>query len=95
MAPPQGPPGKAHAHIMTELNIGFVKTKNMKTALIFILLALAASCDSPEPEPNLVRCEQAQGAVGVVCNDGLEWTHGNSPRTCDGHDGVNYYLCPE
>jgi hypothetical protein len=72
-----------------------VKMAAIWIAVLSVIWLVSTSCDSQEPEPNLVRCEQAQGAVGVVCNDGLEWTHGNSPRTCDGHDGVKYYLCPE
>jgi hypothetical protein len=67
----------------------------MKKLLSMIIVFGLLSCDNPDPEPQLVRCDKSQGPVGVVCNDGFEWTHGNSSRTCDPHGGVNYYLCPE
>ena len=66
----------------------------MKTLLLTLLTAVILSCDGDDPEPVLVRCDiKTDKAVGVVCNDGFRWEHGNSSRTCQGHDGVDYYLC--
>lgn len=69
----------------------------MKRLILFVSIAVMASCSSTDPEPDplqtAVACDGSHSVrVGAQCVDGTK-SSATGSGACSGHGGVNYWLC--